>query len=313
VTFALAVSATYVGFVLLDYVRVPGAQPLELASGLFVLLLCPMFFLPIRQIAAGYHDRDRAEAAAEVLSTLTEGIAGVTDAETSILHTNAAVSVVLQSVTHRPDPEREPVLADADVRFESGRWTAVTGRSGAGKTTLLSLAAGVATPDAGNVAWQDLSNGAWIRPSPTAASWIGQQTVILDGTLRDNILLGNSDASSAAVAKAASVAGLAHLIEALPDGLDTHIGDQGWGVSAGEARRIAIARAVLRDSGLWILDEPTAHLDPRTEAEVLTALYEATRGRTVIVATHSPAVARRSDRVLDLDQLAHTAGQVLPR
>jgi ATP-binding cassette subfamily C protein CydD len=313
VTFALAVSATYVGFVLLDYVRVPGAQPLELASGLFVLLLCPIFFLPIRQIAAGYHDRDRAMAAAEVLSTLAEGATDVDDAATAVVRTSPPVAVSLQAVTHRPDPGGPAVLEDADMLFEAGRWTAVTGRSGAGKTTLLSLIVGVAAPDAGVVVWQDPSSGERITPSPTAASWIGQQTVIIDGTLSDNILLGSREASSAAVAEAASVAGLADLIDALPDGLDTHVGDQGWGVSAGEARRIAIARAVLRDSGLWVLDEPTAHLDPETEAEVLAALLEATRGRTVIVATHSPAVAQRSDRLLDLDQMAQTVGQVVLR
>jgi ATP-binding cassette subfamily C protein CydD len=97
-----------------------------------------------------------------------------------------------------------------------------------------------------------------------------------------------------------SAAGLCDVVAWLPDGLDTVLGEGGAGLSTGEARRIAIARAFLRGAELWVLDEPTAHLDPDAEAHVIDALRSATQGRTVIVATHSAALARSADAVLRL-------------
>jgi ATP-binding cassette subfamily C protein CydD len=132
-------------------------------------------------------------------------------------------------------------------------------------------------------------------PRVGAVSWIGQRTIILDGTLEENIRLGTPGASADDVRSAAAAAGLGDLIARLPEGVLAHIGDGGWGVSAGEARLVAIARAILRDSQLWILDEPTAHLDPETEDGVLAVLRRATSDRSVIIATHSPAVLRNAD------------------
>jgi ATP-binding cassette, subfamily C, bacterial CydD len=122
--------------------------------------------------------------------------------------------------------------------------------------------------------------------------------VILPGSIADNIRLGRPDAGLAEVERAATAAGLADVVARLPRGLDTPLGERGWGMSTGQARRIAIARAFLRDAGLWLLDEPTAHLDPAAEAAVIDALKAAAHGRTVIVATHSAALARSADTVL---------------
>ncbi len=122
--------------------------------------------------------------------------------------------------------------------------------------------------------------------------------MILPGSIADNIRLGRPDASLPEVERAAAAAGLAEVAARLPRGLDTPLGEGGWGLSTGEARRIAIARAFLRDAGLWLLDEPTAHLDPDAEARVIDALKAATHGRTVIVATHSAALARSAGAVL---------------
>ena len=150
---------------------------------------------------------------------------------------------------------------------------------------------------------------------PGAASWIGQQTVILPGTVADNLRLGNADASPAALWDAAERAGLGTLLARLPTGLDAPIGERGWGVSTGEAQRVAIARALLRDAGLWLLDEPTAHLDAESEAALVDTLAEAVRGRTVLIATHSPTVAAIADRqweIVDADLLLTRADQPVP-
>ena len=128
--------------------------------------------------------------------------------------------------------------------------------------------------------------------------WIGQQTLILPGSIADNIRLGRPAATRTEVERAAAAAGLSDVVARLPNGLDTELGEGAWGLSTGEARRIAIARAFLRDADLWVLDEPTSHLDPDAEADVIGALREAARGRTVIVATHSAPLAHAADTVL---------------
>jgi ATP-binding cassette subfamily C protein CydD len=105
-----------------------------------------------------------------------------------------------------------------------------------------------------------------------------------------------------------AAAGLADVVARLPDGLDTALGEGGWGLSTGEARRVAVARAFLRDAELWMLDEPTAHLDAHSEARVIDALRIATQGRTVVVATHSAALARCAGTVLTIaDRNVHAA------
>jgi ATP-binding cassette, subfamily C, bacterial CydD len=137
-------------------------------------------------------------------------------------------------------------------------------------------------------------------PHLGGCAWIGQQTVILPGTIGDNIRIGRPDAGIGAVEHAVAAAGLADVVARLPQGLNTQLGEGGWGLSTGEARRISIARAFLRDTDLWLLDEPTAHLDPDAEEQVVGALRAATSGRTVIVATHSAALARSADAVLSI-------------
>jgi ATP-binding cassette subfamily C protein CydD len=124
--------------------------------------------------------------------------------------------------------------------------------------------------------------------------------VLLPGSIGDNIRIGRPAAGRAEVEHAVAAAGLTDVVARLPEGLDTPLGEDGSGLSTGEARRIAIARAFLSDAGLWVLDEPTAHLDPDAEAQVIDALHNATQGRTVVVATHSMALARSADTVLSL-------------
>jgi ATP-binding cassette subfamily C protein CydD len=172
--------------------------------------------------------------------------------------------------------------------------------SGAGKTTLLALIAGLRMPSAGAVSWQRGSAPAG-PPVVGGAAWIGQGTVIIEDTIAENVRLGRADASVEDIAAAIRAAGLDPVVSRLADGANTVIGDNGWGLSTGEARRVAIARAFLSGARLWILDEPTAHLDPETESDVLDAVQLAARGSTVIVATHSPEVVRRAAQVWNVE------------
>jgi ATP-binding cassette, subfamily C, bacterial CydD len=300
ITFSIAANATYIGLSLLGYVRLGAAPHITLSSGLLVLLLCPMYFQPLRAMAAAYHVKERALSAAPTILALlgkAETVPGIGERAAPPLAPPAGpVAVVLDDLAFRFSNSDQPVLHQVDVTVHPDRWTAIVGPSGVGKTTLLALVAGVRQPTSGTVRWVTPTGAS--QPQLGGCAWIGQQTVLLPGSIGDNVRIGRPAASQAEVGRAVAAAGLAEAVARLPEGLDTPLGEGGAGLSTGEARRIAIARAFLRDAWLWVLDEPTAHLDPDAEAQLIEALHTATRGRTVIVATHSAALAGSADALL---------------
>jgi ATP-binding cassette subfamily C protein CydD len=177
----------------------------------------------------------------------------------------------------------------------------LAGPSGAGKSTIIELLLGFIRPDEGRI----LLNGhdlALIVPEALArlTAWIGQRPTLFAGSMRDNIAFARPEATAADIEEAARLARVTEFAADLPRGLDTLIGEGGHGLSGGQAQRIAIARAFLKNAPLLLLDEPTAHLDPATEAEVLAALKRLAIGRTVIMASHSAAAHAFAGRRLDL-------------
>jgi ATP-binding cassette subfamily C protein CydD len=298
---AVAVVATYVGLGLLGHIGWGTAPNLTLFSGLFVLLMAPDFFQPLRLLAAYYHDRvaaiGAAEGLAEVLDGPAEGLAGGQPMPEGDL------DIVFENVSVAFDGGTRSAVRGVSLRIAPGDHVALVGMSGAGKSTLLSLLLGFRRPDAGRV----LVNGvdlAEIDPEELRRriAWIGQAPVLFHGTLRDNIRLGRPEADDAAVERAAAEARVAEFAAALPQGLDTAVGERGIGLSGGQAQRVALARAFLKDAPLVLLDEPTAALDRDTEAEILESIRRLARGRTVVVATHSPAAMAIADRRILLDQ-----------
>jgi ATP-binding cassette subfamily C protein CydD len=297
ITFSIAVNATYIGLSLLGYVQVSHAPRLDLFTGLLVLLVCPMYFAPMRARASAFHQRERVTVAVGAIHGIVKDTPGEVPRAAAPQSTEP-VGVSLTAVRFRYGGADHDTIS-ADAEFAPGTWTVITGASGSGKSTLLSLIAGLRRPSAGTVRWQTSS----VRQAPAlgGCAWVGQQTVLLDATVRDNICLGRPEATEQQIRRAVDAAGLSAVIEGLPDGLNTRLGEGGWGVSTGEARRIAIARAFLRGARLWLLDEPTAHLDADSEREVVEALRRATDGCTVIVATHSFTLAAAADTVLVID------------
>ncbi len=256
---------------------------------LFVLLLVPEFFAPLRSFSAAYQDQFQARDAAKSLESLPPmPVAGpplpVRTVEAS------GLTVVFDRVGLTWDPTRGPVLSDVSFRVAPGETLVVAGPSGAGKSSLIEILLGFVRPTEGRVTF----NGADIADLvPQALSrltaWIGQRPVLFAGTLRDNIRFARPEASDDEVAEAARFARVDGFATDLPQGLDTPIGEGGFGLSGGQAQRVAIARAVLKNAPLLLLDEPTAHLDPVTEAEVLDSLRRLAVGRTVILVSHSAA------------------------
>jgi ATP-binding cassette, subfamily C, bacterial CydD len=269
-------------------------------SALFVLLLVPEFFAPLRAFAAAYQDRMHAMGAAEALADLPPAPPHAPPLPVRNVAARG-VSIAFEDVTLTWDPARGPALDRLSLRVPAGETVVLAGPSGAGKSTVIEILLGFVRPESGRVT----INGADITSLVPAAlsrlvAWIGQRPVLFAGTIRDNIRFGTPEATDADVAEAASFARLDAVAAALPQGLDTVVGEGGYGLSGGQAQRVAIARAFLRDAPLLLLDEPTAHLDPATEVEVLDSLRRLTIGRTVILASHSTAAHEFGGRRIDL-------------
>ena len=258
----------------------------------FVLLLTIEFFAPLRVFAAVYQDRLQAGTAAVALAGLATPPTPPASVPIPAVRTVEArgVSVAFEGVSYSWEAARGPVLHDLTFRVPAGETVVLIGPSGAGKSTILELLLGFVQPNSGRIT----VNGADLASIVPAAltrmtAWIGQSPVIFAGTIRDNIRFGRHDATDAEVDAAARAARVGQFTDLFPQGMDTSVGEGGYGLSGGQAQRIAIARAFVRNAPLLLLDEPTAHLDPATEADVLDSLRRLALGRTVILASHSAA------------------------
>ncbi len=272
------------------------------APALFVLLLVPEFFAPLRAFSAAYQDRLHATGAAEELINLAP-VPEPAPAPAREVRTVAArgVTVAFEDVRLVWDPARGAALDGLSFRVPTGETLVLAGPSGAGKSSVIEILLGFVRPDSGRIT----VNGADIADLvPQALSrltaWIGQRPVLFAGTIRENISFARPEATSEEVEEAARAAHVTDFANALPRGLDTPVGEGGYGLSGGEAQRVAVARAFLKNAPLLLLDEPTAHLDPVTEAEVLDSLRRLALGRTVILASHSSSAHAFSGRRLDL-------------
>ena len=200
------------------------------------------------------------------------------------------LSVAFENVCLTWDATRGRALDGLSFRVGAGETLVLAGPSGAGKSSVIEILLGFVRPDSGRVTL----NGADIADLvPQALSgltaWVGQRPMLFAGTIRENIRFARPEATDAEVAEAARLARVSDFAADLPKGMETIVGEGGYGLSGGQAQRVAIARAFLKNAALLLLDEPTAHLDPATEQDVLESLRRLAIGRTVILATHSTA------------------------
>jgi thiol reductant ABC exporter CydD subunit len=274
---------------------------ISLRTSLFVLVLAPEAYLPLRQVAAEYHaSAEGASAAAQVFARLDDPPAA--RAQGVVVPAPAPAEIVVDDVSYTYPGRDQPALRSASLVVHPGEVLAVTGPSGCGKSTLIAILLGMLQPTDGAVHVGDVDltavdADAW----RSRIAWVPQRPHLFAGTLADNIRLGKRTAGPGELLQAATAAGLAPLLARLPRGLATELGDLGAGLSAGERQRVALARAFVRDARLLLLDEPTANLDGRTEAEVLEAVERLSVGRTVLVVAHRPALVALADRVVELE------------
>jgi ABC-type transport system involved in cytochrome bd biosynthesis fused ATPase/permease subunit len=292
-TLATALVAVSLGLRLVD-----GGVGLRVA--LTVLLLTPELYAPLRALGVQYHASADGLAAAERILDLLD--AGAAEARGRGVVPTAWDVVRLQDVRVSYPGRPRPVLDGFDLEVRRGEVVALVGPSGAGKSTVAALLLGLRRPDVGAVTvdgvdLRTLDLAAWRRE----VSWLPQRPTLFRGSLRDAITLGDPDASDERVARAASLAQLDGLVGELRQGLATEVGEGGRALSAGEARRVGLARALLRESPLLVLDEPTAHLDPRLAHEVAAVVREIAKDRAVLLIEHRAEVSAVADRVVRLE------------
>jgi thiol reductant ABC exporter CydD subunit len=291
-TLATALVAVTLGLRLVD-------GDVSLRAALTVLLLTPELYVPLRALALQFHASADGLAAAERILAPIDAPDG---APPGAAQPPAAWrSLRLDHVVLAYPDRLGPVLDDLELELCRGELVALVGRSGAGKTTVASLLLGLRRPDAGSVTVDGcdlagLDATAWRRQ----VAWVPQRPTLFHGSVAHNIGLGVEGATPAELHAAARLAGADEFVRELPHGYETTIGEGGRGLSAGETRRIALARALLRDAPLLILDEPTADLDAESAALVTAAIGGAREGRAVLVIEHRPALARSADRVVRL-------------
>jgi ATP-binding cassette, subfamily C, bacterial CydCD len=217
----------------------------------------------------------------------------------------ATADIAVEELTVSYPGRSEPALDSVSLHVEAGEVVALAGPSGCGKSTLLGVLLGFVAARRGavRVGGRDLAEldaDAW----RAQLAWVPQRPHLFASSIADNVRLGRRGASEEELAAAIAAAGSSDFLSRLPNGLDTVLGERGAGLSAGERQRVALARAFLRDAPLLLLDEPTANLDGQTEQVVLDTVARLSRGRTVILVAHRPALLEMADRVVDLGSAA---------
>ncbi len=283
---SVALVALYCGFNLLGILPFPVPEKLTLGQALFVLVLAPEFYLPMRRLAAAYHDKQVGEAVIERLEALAPA------------SPSRCRSPIAEPPTLRFDgvvvDYGETVIGPFTLDVAAGTSLALRGGTGIGKSSLLHALLGIAPIGRGRIL-VDGKDAADVALTGNIG-WVGQSVAFVPGTLADNIRLARPEADDAAIEAVAISAGLGPMIEARGQGLGLPLDHRGSGLSGGERRRVGIARALLKDAPLWLLDEPTADLDVRSAADIAGILAKAAKGRTVLMVTHSAELAAIAGR-----------------
>jgi ATP-binding cassette subfamily C protein CydD len=293
---SVALVAVYTGFNLLGLLPFPAPETLDLGQAFFVLALAPEFYAPMRRLAAAYHDKQAAETAADRLEEL-EAMARAPAVAASPL--TSAPAIRFENVSVRYPGDDHAAVEDFNLDVRPGEVIAILGPSGSGKSTILNLLLGLAPLTEGEVLVDGLALSEAGSFAPSIA-WMGQSPLIVPGTIAANVALSRRDAPGAEILCAAVQAGLGQMLMGRPDGLDAIVDERGSGLSGGERRRIALARALLKKAPVLLLDEPTAHLDAESEAALIEVIRRSAAERTTLIATHSERLAAIADAVVRL-------------
>jgi ATP-binding cassette, subfamily C, bacterial CydD len=281
-----------------------------------VLLLAPEFYRPLRELGVHHHAGMEGKAAAQRILEILETPVPLQTSAVPSRRVNGQLTMTFTNVTYTYPGSDRPALADVNLALPAGTCTALVGRSGAGKSTLVNLLLRFMDTQEGRITANgipltDLSVEMWRE----YVALVPQRPYLFYGSVSANIRLARPDASDDEVVRAAELAGAAAFINQLCQGYATEIGERGVRLSAGQAQRIAIARAFLKDAPLLVLDEPTSSLDPESEALIRQALEHLMRDRTVLVIAHRYNTIARAEQiaVLEKGQLVEVGPRALLR
>ncbi len=273
----------------------------------FLALLILASFEAVTPVAQALQLLGHSQAAAKrlfsVLDTQPQIIDPVEPLPTPAIASTSRHTLEFEHVTFSYGPAEAPVLQDISLCLEPGRKIAIVGPSGSGKSTLVKLALRFWDTTQGTICLdgQDIRNYA-LNDLRNVFSVVDQDTYLFQKTLRGNLLLARPEASNEDLMRVLDQVGLTELVQRLPSGLTTWLGEQGLRLSGGERQRLAIARALLKDAPLLILDEATANLDPLTEQSILETLDLLLQDRTTLMITHRLVDMERMDEIIVMDQ-----------
>jgi len=270
----------------------------------FILLLTPDFYLPLRQLGAKFHAGMEGTSAAkeifELLGRAASGEDATPQGSSAPLPIRKAIAFHRVSFSY---PQSGRMALDAvDCVLENGTCTAIAGPSGAGKTTFVNLLLRFAEPDTGHISCgerdlRDIRHSEW----HAQISWVPQHPYLFNASLRENLLMAKPGASEREIAEALASSRLEPFVRSLPNGLDTPVGEQGSRISGGEAQRLSLARAFLKNAPLVVLDEPVSHTDPVLEQELLESMRRLIAGKTSVIIAHRLGTIEKADRILVFD------------